>query len=452
MDETRLRALLSDAVSAEPPAERPLGRIEADSRRLGRRRRRRRRIESAVASVASVAVVAVTVSFASGAFGPTHSQGPADHRGGLRQMAYVLTLSGSVVPVNLAARKAGRPLRSGLKGFGTFDNEAVVAPGGRTLYVSTKAGRILLISAKTGRIERTIRVAGIPEGADQLLAGANSKVAYAPGLSAITPIDLVTGKALGPIPLPNPAGALEHIAMSSNGRTLLAAVGTNINRTLVTVVTDRRAQKSIRLNGNQGETCLAVNPDGTNGYLFRTLPRPEVVPFDVATNKPLRPIKLRSQNYGVKSGLCTMAVAPNGRTAYVQIGRYVAPVDLVTGRALQPIKLPEVSADFEPQLEVDPDGRMAYELGGQWVFPIDLVTHKTLPTVSFAAAFYGFCISFSPKGGTVLVGVADAHNTGKLLLIQAATGKAGKAIRVPGTCSSIAELGTPSTSSSALSP
>jgi DNA-binding beta-propeller fold protein YncE len=257
---------------------------------------------------------------------------------------------------------------------------------------------------------------------------------------------------LRPISLPYRSGDSQHIAISSSGKTLLAVGGPTIDTTLVTVVTGRRAHRPITLRGNQGETCIAVSPDGAMGYLFRTLPRFEVVPIDVATNKPLRAIKLRSQNYTVRTGLCTVAVAPNGRTAYVQVGRYVAPLDLVTGRALRPIKLPAVSADFEPQLSIDPDGAMAYAIGPDSVFPVDLATHKTLPAVNFAANFYGFCLSFSPKGGTVLVGVANAHNAGKLLLIHAATGKTGKVIKVPGTCSSIAELGTPSTSSSALSP
>ncbi len=98
----------------------------------------------------------------------------------------------------------------------------------------------------------------------------------------------------------------------------------------------------------------------------------------------LRRTALRSQNCDVNTGLCTVAVAPNGRTAYVQVGRYVAPIDLVTGKALRPMKLPAESADFEPQLSIGPDGRMAYALGDQ-VFPVDLATHKALPAVSFAA-------------------------------------------------------------------
>jgi hypothetical protein len=163
-----------------------------------------------------------------------------------------------------------------------------------------------------------------------------------------------------------------------------------------------------------------------------------VLPIDVATNKPLKPIQLRRQNYGVRTALCNLAVTPNGRTAYVQIGRYVAPIDLVTGRALKPIQLWAVSADFEPQLSIDPAGTMAYALGAHWAFPIDLATNKALPAVGFSQDFNGFWLSFSPNGRTVLASVAGAHNIGKLLLIHAATGKVRKVIRIAGVTVSIA--------------
>jgi hypothetical protein len=434
MDETRLRALLNQAVSAEPPTEQPLGRIEANSRRGGRRLRRRRRGEGAAATVASVAAVAATVSVASGVL----SHYPADHAGRSRQMAYVLTLSGAVVPVNLATMRAGRPLQTGLKGFGTVpaNSDAVVAPGGRTLYVSTKGGKILRISASTGKISRTIGVAGIPIQADQLLAGPNGKIAYAPDFgTTITPVDLVTGRALKPIAVSNAAEAAGFVAVSRNDKTLLTA-----GLRAVTVVTSGRAHPPIKLRGPLSATCLAVSSNGAWGYLLRRSPKGHynVLPIDVATNKSLKPIWLQKRNYGVRTGLCGLALAPNGQMAYVQIGRYVAPINLVTGKALKPIQLWGVSADFTPQLTVDPDGRMAYALGAHWVFPINLATDKALPAVSLSADFDGYSLAFNPDGTTALVGVGGAHNTGRLLLIHAATGKLFKSIGIAGVPASIA--------------
>jgi hypothetical protein len=442
MDETHLRALLSQAVSAEPPAERPLGRIAADSRRGGGRLRRRRRTESAVASVASVAMVAVAVSFASGAFGHTHNQGPAYHFGGSGQTAYVLTTlgpdhgRGAVVPVNLATLKAGHPIQNGLKGILTYSNDIIEASGGRTLYVSTSGGVILPISTATGKIGRHIRVPGWSY-ADELVSTPNGEIAYAAGHNgSITPIDLMTGTALRQISVPT----WDEVAVSRNSATLLTVgAGPHDATTVATVVNlaSGRVQKPISFRGHPNTMCAAVSPEGGTGYLVAAMPGPiVVVPIDVAANKPLRAIKLRKEANGPD---CSMAIASNGRTGYVLVGRYVTPIDLVTGRALKPIKLssePTAPASgFE--IAIDPDGRMAYALQLSNVTPIDLATNTALPPISFGHGAY--CMAFSPNGKTVLVGIGGPGplNSGMLLPIQAATGKAGKAIRMPSIPASI---------------
>jgi hypothetical protein len=435
MDDTPVRALLDHAVSAEPPARQPLGWIVADSRRLGGRMRRRRRTEGAVASVASVAAVAVAVSFASGAFGHTHNRSAAaDHSGRSRQMAYVLTTGsrnhgyGAVVPVNLASMKAGKPLQSTLKGVLTFSNDIVAARGGRTIYVSTDRGIILAISTKTGKIDRTIRVAGVCCEADQLVGAPNGKIAYATNFTRkITPIDLVTGRALRPISVPWAPPEPAYVAISHNGGTLLVAGRYNSQSTVVTVVTNHRAHRPIMLDGQFGTVCVAVNADGTMGYLLRSINGHFVlVPIDIATNSPRRAIKVLSSPYGTSTDQC-LVVAPNGRTAYAQIGRYIAPIDLVTGRALRPIRIPETFGIS--QIGIDPEGTMAYVRGDGGVTPIDLAARKALPTIFFSGNLGGFSLSFSPNGKTALVGIGQLR-TGKLLLIHAGTGKVYKSIHV----------------------
>jgi DNA-binding beta-propeller fold protein YncE len=151
------------------------------------------------------------------------------------------------------------------------------------------------------------------------------------------------------------------------------------------------------------------------------------VPIDIATNSPLRAIKLPSEHYGLSTDQC-LAVAPNGRTAYAQIGPHVAPIDLVKGIALRPITIPDASTGFS-QLGIDPDGTMAYVRGDGAVTPIDLATHKALPTIFFSGNLGGFSLSFSPNGKTALVGIGQLPS-GKLLLIHAATGKVYKSIHV----------------------
>jgi hypothetical protein len=446
MGETSLRALFSHAVSAEPPPERPLGRIVADSRGLGGRLRRRRRTESAIASVASVAVVAVVVSFASGAFGHTRNQGPAGFSARSRQMAYVLTTLGrqhgygAVVPVNLATMRASRPLQSTLQGILTYGNEIVAARGGKTLYVSTSRGVILPISTATGKAGRAVRVPGEPLTADDLLAIPSRKLAYAVGSGVFTPVDLLTGTALKPISVPIADEDTASISVSRNSKTVVTVGdGQHSATTVATVinVASQRMQRPISIEGGLDTTCAAVSPDGAMGYVYASRKQPFVViPIDIAANRALKPIKLPRKDYGPNTDMCSMAVAPNGRTAYVLIGQYVVPIDLANGRVMGPIKLRGLFP-FSPQLGIDPDGRMAYALGLRGVTPIDLATNKALPTISFGDNFSPYCLVFSPTGSTALVGIGGPHNSGKLVLIRAATGKVVKTIRMPSIPASI---------------
>jgi hypothetical protein len=471
MDETKLRALLDGATASEPPTGRPIGRIIADMRRGAARLKRRKLIGSTTASVAGVAVIAITASLASGALGNADHPSPANHFGRSGQMAYVLTYSGDVVPVNLATMKAGRPLRTGLDP-GWRQNSAISGPdivaarGGKALYVSTLAkpkircsaprtcreyGRsaILPISTATGRIGRHITVAGNFGEADNLVSTPNGEVAYAMdfGLGLVkasaklASIDLTTGTKLRQMSMP--FTAMNQDAMSLNSRTLLlsgagpgGAPGQSPGRQLVASVNvaSDRASKAISLKFSDiNQTCIGVSPDGATGYIALTTRSPgEVVPIDVAANKPLKAIKLPSVKYlHSEPGFCSMAVAPNGRTAYILVQRYVLPIDLVTGKVLKPIELPGWSPSWAmvyQNIAIDPNGTMAYALTGLGVTPINLATDTALPVVrlSHGANF----VSFSPDGRTALV--SEGPDDDALLPIQAATGKAGKPIRLPG--------------------
>jgi DNA-binding beta-propeller fold protein YncE len=475
MDETTLRALLDHATSSEPPFDRPSGRIIADSRRAGGRLRWRRLIATSTASVVGVAGMAIGASFAWGASGNAHNPSPVGHAGRSGGMAYVLTMSGTVVPVNLATMKAGRPLQTGLdpawarRLTGGLDGPDIVAArGGKTLYVSipakpkvlhcpahrtcTEQGRgvILPVSTATGRIARPIRVAAPVALPDNLVSTPNGEVAYAidvgrGGLNPtakMTAIDLATGTKLGQ--MSPPYSALEHAAVSLNSKTLLlnGAGSGGAETASVVDVASERAQKPISLKfRDDAATCAAVSPDGGTGYIT-TVPSFEsavrltavMVPIDVSTNRALRAIKLPTELYSTRGpGLCSMAVAPNGRTAYVLVQRWVMPIDLVTGRALKPIELPGAWFGINPELVINPDGRVAYALTREGVTPIDLATNTALPTIRIGnpseQVEAGTFLAFSANGKIALVGLFGRD---KLLPIQAATGKAGKPIQLPG--------------------
>ncbi len=464
MDETSLHALLEQAVSSEPPAERPIGRIIVESRLAGQRLRWRRRIQSTVGSVAGIGVIAAASVLATGV---THPPSAASSYAGSPGTAYVLAGNGDVVPVNLATFRAGRPIKVGL-----YNNHGpIAARGDKTLYISGGDGAITPISPATGRVGRPIRVAGMHGDPDLLLGTPNGEFGYtiSPFQSQrlrndITPINLLTGTVLKKISLP--PGLVPDpstIAVSGNSKTVAVTgfpegrcVGaknspnytcyTTIDVSLINVAS-QRAQKPISLSTGTSipeNSCVAMSPDGARAFVayYEAVPNtPDViVPIDVATDRPLRTIKLPPQ----ANGLCEMAVAPNGRTAYVLTGQYVTPVNLVTGKAEKPVKLTvpcwkahtvvigvgksrivehvPAGCDSTTGLAIDPDGKMAYVLSTGGVVPVDLVTNRALRIDKVAAVF----VTFTPNGKTALVGAGYT-----LQSIQAATGKVGKAIQLP---------------------
>jgi hypothetical protein len=496
MDEKTLRALL-DRATAELPGDIAIGRIIAESRRSGRRLRRRRLIGSSTASVAGVAVIAITASLASGAVGNARHPSPSSPFDRSGQMAYVLTYSGDVVPVNLATMRAGRPLQTGLNRSAKEINQSidgaviVAARGGRTVFVSIQGVRcsaprtcvstsksvILPISTATGRIGRRIRVAGT--FTDPLISAPNGEVAYAMDIgrgllkasAKLTSIDLATGTGVQQLSMP--FSAMEEGVTSLNSRTLLlsgAGAGGSANTVVSLVnVASGRAQKPIDFKFGALEdniTCEAVSPDGATGYIAAPNSKPGViVPIDVATDRPLTAIKLPSVRHSSSSlPFCAMAVAPNGRMAYVLAHGYLMPINLVTGKALRPIELrPSVNPGvginqttyITPELAIDPDGGMAYALTGGDVTPIDLATNTALPAINLGKLHKeclqrceithvggGQFLAFSPDGRTVLIGV-QAPGGDSLLPIQAATGKVGKPILLPGAPDAIAVPGSP---------
>jgi hypothetical protein len=501
MDDTRLHALFDAATAPEPPTDRPIGRIIADSRRVGVRLRRRRLTGSATAAVVAVAVIATAVSFVSAASG---NPSPASHFTRSGQMGYVLTYSGDVVPVNLTTLTAGPPLQTGLnplwkKGQGIQGPDIVAARGGRTLYVSTVAhpkigrctlgtcsergrGAILPVSTATGKIGRRIAVAGLPCCADPLVGAPNGEIAYAMDIgfgyakpsAALAQINLTTGTELHQMSMPFPS--MQQAVASLNSRTLfVAGAGPGGAKsvpgaeTVASVnVASGRAHKAISLAySDLNQTCIAVSPNGATGYItVASMKNAVMVPIDVSANRPLRAIKLPNVRHSSSARSCSMAVTPDGRTAYVLfesalpvgveyhhiphtkgrtvseryvIDRYVMPIDLVTGRALRPIKLPGGgSYGGNPEFAIDPDGRFGYALTESGVTPIDLATNTALPTIRLGKEADHTFLSFSPNGKTVLVGLEGPNYSGTVLPIQAATGKAGKPIRMPGAPAAIA--------------
>src|SRR5947209_9832744 len=113
---------------------------------------------------------------------------------------------------------------------------------------------------------------------------------------------------------------------------------------------------------------IAIAPDGKTAYVVDGA---SVTPVDTATGAARPPITVGSNVYGI-------AITPNGKTAYVaQLTGGVIPVDLATGVVGTPI-----SAGSGPiAIAVTPNGKTAYvaDFESTTVTPFDTATGTSAP-------------------------------------------------------------------------
>ncbi|MBO0832026.1 MAG: hypothetical protein J2P29_08665 [Actinobacteria bacterium] len=126
----------------------------------------------------------------------------------------------------------------------------------------------------------------------------------------------------------------------------------------------------------------------------------QVTPMDLAAGTTLPPIKL-----GVRGNVTAMALTPDASTLYVLTDSgYIVPVDTVTRRAGQAVRLPGPVVD----MLVSPDGRSAYileEPGGNdqnfgGIIFFSLMTHRVTEFVKDTSAFQ---FALTPDGKALYV-------------------------------------------------
>jgi hypothetical protein len=363
MDETSLRDQLERAFEAEPP----LGQLVDNSLRAGRKLRQRRRALSAVAAVAAVGLIAAIVPAASFslAVGRHHRQQPsAPERAPKLTTAYVETASGNVVPVDLATKTPGTP---------------ITVPEGDPVSLATLAA-----------------------------ATPNGRTVYEAGSTGVTPIDTVTNTAGPTITLQNVE--MSGIAVAPNGRT--AYVSTYLGVYPISTAANTLG-KRIKMPG--GDWAMAFAPDGKTLYVLLNPssgrhPAGSVTPIRTATNTALRRIKVPVLAKTDNNFLYSIAITPNGKTAYVVDGvqegkpyaNSVIPISLATNRALAPIALK--ASGLASGVVITPDGRTAYVLSSRTVTPIDTATNQAEPAINLpASAGYAYYIALTPNGKTIYV-------------------------------------------------
>jgi DNA-binding beta-propeller fold protein YncE len=161
-----------------------------------------------------------------------------------------------------------------------------------------------------------------------------------------------------------------------------------------------------------------------------------VTPIDLATNTPGKPIKVSGEPVA-------MAIAPDGKTAYVSCGatnsapaQAVQPIDLATNTAGKPIDL-QWSPDA---IVISPDGKTAYLINGfpsRTVTALDLATRTPGKSVTLIGPPEAFAIASDGKAYVAIQTGTRTPGGGfrveyDFMPIDLATFKLGKPVRLSG--------------------
>jgi len=257
----------------------------------------------ATGALAAGAQTAVTDAQAAGTAGQAAAgtQAAAQPLATARRTAFVVNSGGTVTPISLATRRAGKPIKVGA------NPEAIaVTPNGRTAYVANY------------------------------------------GSNTVTPIDTATRQAGKPIGV---GGRPFAIAVTPNGRTAYVA---NYGSGTVTPIDTATNQAGQPIKVGLHPRAIAVTPNGRTVYVL-DWGSATVTPISTATNQAGRPIRVGSYPFAI-------AITPNGRTAYV--ANYgsgtVTPIDVRSGRPGRPIP----AGQAPNAIAVTPGGGKVFVVGG----------------------------------------------------------------------------------------
>ncbi|MGO8960039.1 MAG: hypothetical protein ACLQFR_22115 [Streptosporangiaceae bacterium] len=407
MDETTLRAMLDRATATEPP----IGPLARNALRAGIRLRRRRRVTSAATSAAAVAVLAGGVPAITGAIGGPASGG---HRP-VKPTAYVITAGSTVVPVNPATGKAGKPIAVPPVGLSSFQMPVIAAtPNGRTVYVL--GGERYEMATP---IDTQTNHAGPPINVHQqgsiwgIAITPNGKTAYVAGQpGGVVPVDIATNSALRPVKIPGHSSL--SIAITPNSKTVYVAdsedgLGSTRTRYVTPVrVATNVALKPIKFSGGRFGflDSVAISPDGRTAYVLDAVQGGKaysnvVTPISTATNTALKPIRIKAPGFAEK-----VIVSPDGRTAYVLSSLAVTPIDTATNKAFPPISLPARVGDAYTML-MSPNGKTIYVLCPGGVIPVDLAARHAFEPIKIKGVDNSAVIGLTPDGTALYIGAMN---------------------------------------------
>ena len=266
------------------------------------------------------------------------------------------------------------------------------------------------------------------------------------GSGTVVPISLATNVAGTPIKVPGGGGEggldVTSAAATPNGRTIyeigtgraggavVTAIDTATNTAGPTITLPRLVQHVAgkRMLASAEPTNIAVAPNGRTAYVAA---EEDIFPINLATNTADKPIRIPTRSWA-------MAFTPDGSTLYVvnpEAG-IVTPIRTATNTALAPIKLtvPKTAFGYLFDIAITPNGKTAYVLYGvqggrpyaNWVIPINLATNTALGPIAIQTPGLASGLVIAHGGRTAYV-----LSTRAVTPIDTATNQAEPAISLP---------------------
>ena len=245
--------------------------------------------------------------------------------------------------------------------------------------------------------------------------------------NTVSVINTATNTALKPVTV---GLGVNAIAVTPNGKTVYVSSGARITSgtvcgsggpqtgaNTVTPINTATNKPGKPINAGESPGTIAITPDGKTAYV---LSQRGVVPISTATNKPGKPVNAGKDLTGI-------AITPNGKTAYVvsTFSATVTPIRTATNTALKAITIgtPPAGYEFPDQIAITPDSRTAYVSTTAGVVPIRTATNTALKLITVGNG--PGAIAITPDGKTAYV-----STTAGVVPIRTATNTALKLIKI----------------------
>ncbi|MHB8264060.1 MAG: PKD domain-containing protein [Acidimicrobiales bacterium] len=301
------------------------------------------------------------------------------------------------------------------------------APAGA--YASTTAG----VVAGTHWSESTSHYASS-------VLPARSWTAVVAELSGIVPVDVATSKPGIPQDVVNSslnvASLPQVVAVVPNGQTAYALGYDNSVYPYNLVTNTVEAPISLPVGSganNDNLVAIAIAPNGKTAYVADAVSS-VIIPIDLSTQQAGTPIGLGSDQGTPITSPGGIAISPDGTTVWVNADGnaddVLVPIDVATASAGAPVivtNYPEAES-----VAITPDGKAAYVVNYQnGVIPVTLATGAVGSTISLGSTDPEG-IAISPDGSTAWVTESlGGTGSGAVAPIDLATGNAGTSITDP---------------------